>query len=130
MHFDNLPADVMERRIEAQSKRLSEVYHIFGFLEYGQRKKIPGCIKKGIDNTILENKDRIKQSFEETWTAEHECEVKGCDKVITIDGGMKPTRFLCANKLGGVTEFSDSGLKVVTGCKKTLHPIANIVRIA
>ena len=65
LHFDNLPTDVMDRRIESQSKRLSEAFSTFKFLELGQRYGIPSIITGGIDETILNFKNDIKQKFEE-----------------------------------------------------------------
>ena len=35
---------------------------------------------------------------------------------------MKPNRFICAKKLAGVTEFSKSGLRVITGCPRKPAP--------
>ena len=48
----------------------------------------------------------------------HKCDVKGCTSVLTVDGGMKPTRSLCA----GVKEYSQSGMTVVCGCLKNPQP--------
>ena len=53
---------------------------------------------------------------------DHLCEVKGCVSVIIIDGGMKPTRSLCAAKLHGLREFSKSGMVVVCGCQRAPLP--------
>ena len=41
---------------------------------------------------------------------------------MTIDGGLKPHRKLCASKLAGIKEFKSSGLKVVTGCTSIPAP--------
>ena len=35
---------------------------------------------------------------------------------LTVDGGMKPNRFICADKLAGITEFSELRLKVLSCC--------------
>lgn len=128
LHFDNLPQDVMLCRVEAQRKRLSEAVLTFVFLELGQRYRIPSIIAGGIDETILVNKQNILEKFQEIWTADHKCDTTGCENIITIDGGMKPTRFLCANKLGGVTEFSESGLKVVSDCPHKPPPESKFYR--
>ena len=61
LHFSNLPEDVMLRRVESQSKRISEAFNTFAFLEYGSRKNIPPIITGSIDNTILKMKPEIKK---------------------------------------------------------------------
>ena len=48
--------------------------------------------------------------------------MRGCGEVLTIDGGLKPHRKLCASKLAGIKEFKSSGLKVVTGCTSIPAP--------
>ena len=35
---------------------------------------------------------------------------------------MKPNRFICANKLAGITEFGKSGLRVLSGCPRKPAP--------
>ena len=122
MHFVNLPTDVMLRREEIHRKRIADAVILFGFLELGQRYGIPPIISGGIDQTISANKVSIRDKFREVWTVEHLCDVKGCEKVLTVDGGMKPTRSLCAAKLNGIREFRYSGITVVTGCTKAPQP--------
>ena len=104
-HFKNVPTDVMPRRVEAHRKRLSDAIMTYLFLEIGQRYGIPPIIRGGIDQTILETKSLFKNKFEEMWSVNHKCDVKGCSQCITIDGGMKPNRFICADKLSGITAF-------------------------
>ena len=41
---------------------------------------------------------------------------------MIVDGGMKPTRSLCAAKLNGIKEFTKSGMFVVCGCQKIPQP--------
>ena len=113
LHFLNLPTDVMLRRIEVNRKRIAEGIFLFTFLELGQRYGVPPIIFGGIDETILKNKICIRDQFRKIWSVDHLCEVKGCESVIIIDGGMKPTRSLCAAKLHGLREFSKSGMVVV-----------------
>ena len=61
--------------------------------------------------------------FEKKWSSgEHKCDVKGCEDILTVDGGMKPNRFICADKLAGVTTFSSSGIKVLSGCPNKPAP--------
>lgn len=122
LHFVNLPMDVMQHRLEIQRKRITEAIFLFAYLELGQRYGLSPIITGGIDNTILRNKTDIRDRFREKWTVEHVCDVKGCSSVLTVDGGMKPTRSLCAAKLHGVKEFSQSGMSVVCGCLKNPQP--------
>ena len=75
-----------------------------------------------MDETILKNKNVFRDSFREYWGANHICDKPGCSSVLILDGGMKPTRSLCAAKLQGVKEFNKSGMVVVCGCTKTPQP--------
>ena len=122
LHFTNIPTDVMPGRVEAHRKRLSEAIFTYTFLEVGQRYSIPSVIRGGIDNTILEYKTLFKDKFQEKWSSQHKCDIKGCQDCLTIDGGMKPNRFICANKMSVVTEYTKTGLRVVTGCPRKPNP--------
>ena len=122
LHFSNLPTDVMQYRVEMHRKRLTEAVFIFAFLELGQRYGIPPMIVGGIDNTILKNRTKIRDKFREIWTYQHSCDVKGCSSVLIVDGGMKPTRPLCAAKLQGIKQFSQAGMSVVCGCLNCPQP--------
>ena len=122
LHFVNLPMDVMLRRVEIHRKRISEVVVLFSFLELGQQYGIPPVLTGGIDETIIKTKSQFRDRFREIWSVDHKCDVKGCESVLTVDGGMKPTRSLCAAKLHGVKEFSMSGMRVVCGCQKCPQP--------
>ena len=88
----------------------------------GQRYGVSPIILGGIDQTILTNRIQILDAFRQKWTVDHKCDVKGCASVLTIDGGMKPTRSVCAAKLHGVKEFSKSGMSVVCGCLTKPQP--------
>ena len=90
LHFTNNSLDDMHKRVEAHKKRLSEAILTYLYLELGQRYEIPTIITGGIDKSILANKDYFHQKFQELWAEDHECNVKGCKDVITIDSGMKP----------------------------------------
>ena len=122
LHFVNVPTDVMPQRVEAHRKRLSDAIMLYSYLELGQRYGIPSIIKGGIDKSILENKSLFKDKFEEKWSVDHKCDTKGCQDCLTVDGGMKPNRMICADKLAGVTKFQNSDLKVVSGCPRKPAP--------
>lgn len=122
LHFTNLPKDVMLRRVEAHRKRIADAVFLFAYLELGQRYGISSVISGGIDETILRNRIPIRDRFREKWSIEHLCETKGCANVLTVDGGMKPTRSLCAAKLHGIKHFRHSGMTVVSGCLKNPQP--------
>ena len=122
LHFVNLPTDVMLRRVEVHRKRIAEAIFLFAYLELGQRYGMSPIISGGIDETILRNRTNIRDKFREIWTVDHLCETKGCSSVLIVDGGMKPTRKLCAAKLQGVKEFSMSGMVVVCGCPRNPQP--------
>ena len=122
LHFVNLPDDVMMRRVEVHRKRIAEAIFLFAYLELGQRYGLATIISGGIDNTILKTRAEIRDRFREIWSVNHKCEKNGCSSVLIIDGGMKPTRALCAAKLNGVKEFSKSGMFVVCGCQKIPQP--------
>ena len=114
--------DVMLRRVEIHRKRIAEAVFLFAYLELGQRYGLSPIISGGIDETILRNRCEIRDKFRKIWSVDHRCEVKGCESVIIVDGGMKPTRSLCAAKLHGIKEFNMSGMKVVCGCQKSPQP--------
>ena len=122
LHFTNLPTDVMPQRLEAHRKRLTEAINTYLFLEVGQRYGIPSIIKGDIDQAILENKAKFKDKFQEMWAINHKCDIKGCKECLTVDGGMKPNRFICANKMSGMTEYSKTDLRVMTGCPRKPQP--------
>ena len=58
----------------------------------------------------------FQDAFRNHWSKNHLCDVAGCGKVLTVDGGLKPHGKLCAAKLAGIKHFESSGLSVVTGC--------------
>ena len=122
LHFVNLPYDVMMRRVEVNRKRITEATFLFAYLELGQRYGVPPVISGGIDQTILKYRPQIRDKFREQWSVNHKCEKKGCSSVLIVDGGMKPTRSLCAAKLNGIKEFTKSGMFVVCGCQKIPQP--------
>ena len=122
LHLVNLPMDVMLRRVEINRKRIAEAVFLFSYLELGQRYGLSPIISGGIDETILRNRCEIRDKFRKVWSVDHKCEVKGCESVLIVDGGMKPTRSLCAAKLHGIKEFNMSGMKVVCGCQKAPQP--------
>ena len=122
LHFVNLPDDVMLRRVEINRKRIAEAIFLFAYLELGQRYGVSPILSGGIDQTILKHRAEIRDKFREIWSVEHKCETKGCSSVLIVDGGMKPTRSLCAAKLNGVKEFTKSGMMVVCGCQKIPQP--------
>ena len=122
LHFVNLPMDVMQRRIEVHRKRIADAVFLFAYLELGQRYGLSPIITGGIDETVLMNKAQIRDKFRNIWSVDHCCDIKGCNSVIVIHGGMKPTRSLCAAKLNGVKEFRKSGVYAVWGCTKAPQP--------
>ena len=122
LHFVNLPMDVMLRRVEVHRKRIAEAIFLFAYLELGQRYGCSPIVSGGIDKTILQNRIHIRDRFRAIWSVDHRCDVKGCTTVLTVDGGMKPTRKLCAAKLHGVKEFSQSGMMVVCDCTRNPQP--------
>lgn len=124
LHFVNLPTDVLMRRVQIHRKRIAEAIFLFAYLELSQRYGLPPIISGGIDQTILKNRTQIRDRFREIWSVNHLCDTKGCSSVLIVDGGMKPTRSLCAAKLNGVKEFSKSGMVVVCGCQRNPQPDA------
>jgi hypothetical protein len=49
----------------------------------------------------------------------HECEAKGCGKVLVIDGNLKNNREVCAAVDAGFVEYPGLPGKVKTGCMET-----------
>ena len=120
-HNRRLPSDLMPRRLELCRKRMTEAYFLFIYLELGQRYAIPNfqVIEGNLDETIIKNQSDFQTAFRRHWF-NHKCDVKGCGTVITVDGGLKPHRMLCAAKLSGLRSFKKAGVRVFTGC--TRHP--------
>lgn len=121
IHNRKLPADLMPKRTELCRKRMTDAYILFIYLELGQRYCIPNyqVIEGNLDSTILSKQSDFQEAFRSHWF-QHRCSVAGCGKVITVDGGLKPHRMLCAAKLSGVRTFEQAGVTIFTGC--TRHP--------
>ena len=116
LHFTNLPFDMVQKRENVFAKRIAEAFYLYSYIELGQRYDISLSIPATLEEAILDNKSALHDSFRAHWTKKHRCDTPGCGSVITMDGGLKPHRKLCAAKIAGVREFQSSGLSVVTGC--------------
>ena len=121
IHNRKLPADMMPKRTELCRKRMTDAYMLYIYIELGQRYCIPNyqIIEGNLDSTILRKQSDFQEAFRNHWF-NHHCDVAGCGKVITVDGGLKPHRMLCGAKLSGVRTFETAGVTVFTGC--TRHP--------
>ena len=82
-HFNNVPMDMMPKRLETHRKRLSDAIKLYTFLEITQRYGMQNFIRGGIDNTILENKSELKIKFEKKWSEDQRCCTEGCETCIT-----------------------------------------------
>ena len=122
LHFTNLPYDMMQKRENVFAKRIAEAFYLYSYIELGQRYDICLTIPTTLDEAILENKSALHDAFRTHWTRKHVCDTPGCGSVITMDGGLKPHRKLCAAKLAGVRQFQSSGLSVITGCTSIPGP--------
>ena len=120
-HNRRFPTDTMARRQQLVSKRMMEVYMLYGLLDLGQRYSIPNyqVMEGDVDNAILSHAEELQDAFSRRWI-NHSCDVPGCGSVMTIDGGLKPHRMLCGAKLSGLREFKEAGISHFTGC--TRHP--------
>ena len=98
LHYTNLPLDTLLKRESLVRKRIAEAFYLFAFIELGQRYDIEMVIPNSLEECILENKSQFHEFFRKVWTKSHKCEVNGCGQVITMDGGLKPHRKLCASK--------------------------------
>lgn len=121
LHNRKLPTDLMPKRIKLCRKRMTDAYMLYIYLELGQRYCIPNyqVVEGNLDTTILNKQSDFQLAFRNHWF-QHRCSVVGCGRVITVDGGLKPHRMLCAAKLSGVRTFEHAGVTVFTGC--TRHP--------
>ena len=121
IHNRKLPSDLMPQRIELYRKRLTDAYMLYVYLELGQRYCISNyqVIEGNLDSTIIKRQADFQIAFRNHWFA-HRCDVQGCGRVITVDGGLKPHRMLCGAKLSGLRTFDKAGVRVFTGC--TRHP--------
>ena len=116
LHFTHLPFDTLQKRENIISKRIAEAFYMYAYVELGQRYDIQMTIPSTLEDSILENKSNLHEFFRHNWTRKHRCDIAGCGSILTMDGGCKPHRKLCASKLAGVREFRSTGIKVVTGC--------------
>ena len=121
IHNRKLPSDLMPRRLELCRKRMTDAYMLYVYLELGQRYCIPNyqVIEGNLDSTIVRRQPDFQMAFRNHWF-QHRCDVSGCGKVITVDGGLKPHRMLCGAKLSGIRTFEHAGVSMFTGC--TRHP--------
>ena len=122
LHFTNLPFDLLKKRENIFSKRITEAFFMYAFIEIGQRYDIDLSIPRSLDEAIMSNKSNLHEKFRTIWTQNHRCDTPGCGNIIVMDGGLKPHRKLCAAKLAGVREFESTGIKVVTGCTSIPAP--------
>jgi hypothetical protein len=76
-------------------------------------------LKMRLSSHLHRQQADFQQAFRNHWF-QHRCNVPGCGKVITVDGGLKPHRMLCGAKLSGIRIFEHAGVTVFTGC--TRHP--------
>ena len=121
LHNRKLPTDLMPRRVELYRQRMTDGYMLFIYLELGQRYCVPNfqIIEGNLDSTIILRQADFQTAFRKHWF-NHRCDVKGCGKVMTVDGGLKPHQMLCGAKLSGLRTFEKAGVSVFTGC--TRHP--------
>ena len=93
LHNRKLPSDLMPKRIELCRKRMTDAYMLYVYLELGQRYCIPNyqVIEGNLDSTIISRQSEFQIAFRNHWFS-HRCDVKGCGRVITVDGGLKPHR--------------------------------------
>ena len=121
IHNRKLPTDLMPKRVELYRQRMTDAYMLFIYLELGQRYGVPNfqVIEGNLDSTIVMRQADFQTAFRNHWF-NHRCDVKGCGKVMTVDGGLKPHRMLCGAKLSGLRTFEQAGVSVFTGC--TRHP--------
>ena len=98
LHYSNMPLDTLLKRETIVRKRIAEAFYLFAFIELGQRYDIEMVMPNSLEESILEKKTQFHEFFRKRWTKNHKCEVKGCGEVITMDGGLKPHRKLCASK--------------------------------
>ena len=122
LHFTNLPYDTLQKRENVFSKRIAEAFYTYAYIELGQRYNLEMAIPQSLEDAILANKTHLHDFFRTFWTKNHSCDAPGCGSVVTMDGGLKPHRKLCASKLSGVREFETTGIKVVTGCTSIPAP--------
>ena len=120
-HIGMLPFDVLQKRQKVDRRRITEAYFLFIYLDSAQRHGIEDwqiLYNGDLDETILMQKGKLKNSFEERWTIRHECDIPGCRNVLVIDGGLTPHRAVCAAKLSGIKVFKEAEISYLTGCQK------------
>ncbi len=54
--------------------------------------------------------------------AEHQCDQKGCGRILILDGNMKNHRDVCLAHEAGYAEFCGLPGKMKTGCPNTPQP--------
>ena len=115
VHSHLISKDV--ERFSLYLKRLSRAFFTYALLDIGRRYNLKiDFHQDDIDHTISSNFDQLQMLIQEKW-GHHQCQVKGCGEVLVIDGGLKPTRKVCAARTAAVYEFKHADIRTVVGCK-------------
>ena len=115
---------VVKDRSELYSKRLTEAWFLYSFLEMSQRNGISPEFSSGekwIDQSILDNESLLRTCFSQMWM-KHKCDIPQCASIITTDGGMKIHRATCSAKFSAVKFCKHSETYQLTGCTRMPTP--------
>ena len=115
---------VVKDRSELYSKRLTEAWFLYSFLEMSQRNGISPEFSSGekwIDESILDNESLLRTCFSQMWM-KHKCDIPHCASIITTDGGMKIHRATCSAKFSAVKFCKHSETYQLTGCTRMPTP--------
>ncbi|CAC5365724.1 MED23 [Mytilus coruscus] len=102
--------------------RLAEAWYKRAFISMKQRycdeSEIEFIASDHLENTLEKHVDQLWTSFTKNWSSHTDsCNHKVCSKALVLDGHMKGTRSVCAEKKSE-TKTSDELGDVVVGCKK------------
>ena len=112
-------------RNNLNEKRLASGFFLYGFLEFSNRYLMQPELNTGknwLDEALVENQPKLKKTFANIWSGEHECAFEDCESMMITDGNMKLTRKVCAAKFSVVRKFEHSNKTVLTGCTAMPSP--------
>ena len=120
VHSHRISKDI--ERFSLNHQRLSRAFFTYALLDLGRRYNLKMELHQDdIDHSISTNFDQLHMLIQEKW-GNHQCQVKGCGEVLVMDGGLKPTRKVCAARTAAVYEFKHADIKTVVGCKTYPSP--------
>ena len=94
LHHFSMSKDM--QRYSLNYQRVIRGFYTYALLDLSRRYNISVTFDKDdIDKSIEEHFEKLTNIIQDKW-GDHRCKVIGCGTILVIDGGLKPTRKICA----------------------------------